>query len=106
MSWGHLSISAISQLLLARFGSNFKQRVLGPYTTDYKCQKLLTMTENLRAMRELGLDTSHAAKLGTQCYSLANKCASFFLKDNLLGGITYKANYFFKFFPEYTEQYV
>ena len=35
MSWGHLSISAISQLLLARFGSNFKQRVLGTYTTDY-----------------------------------------------------------------------
>ena len=37
MSWGHLSISAISQLLLARFGSNFKQRVLGTYTTDYNC---------------------------------------------------------------------
>ena len=35
MSWGHLSISAISQLLLARFGSNFKQMVLGTYTTDY-----------------------------------------------------------------------
>ena len=35
MSWGHLSISAISQLLLARFGSNFKQRVLGTNTTDY-----------------------------------------------------------------------
>ena len=31
MSWGHLSISAISQLLLVRFGSNFKQRVLGTY---------------------------------------------------------------------------
>ena len=37
MSWGHLSISAISQLLLARFGSNFKQRVLGTYTIDYNC---------------------------------------------------------------------
>ena len=35
MSWGHLSISAISQLLLARFGPNFKQRVQGTYTTDY-----------------------------------------------------------------------
>ena len=35
LSWGHLSISAISQLLLAQFGSNFKQRVLGTYTTDY-----------------------------------------------------------------------
>ena len=37
LSWGHLSISAISQLLLARFGSDFKQRVLGTYTTDYNC---------------------------------------------------------------------
>ena len=37
LSWGHLSISAISQLILARFGSNFKQRVLGTYTTDYNC---------------------------------------------------------------------
>ena len=37
MSWGHLSISAISQLLLARFGPNFKQRVQGTYTTDYNC---------------------------------------------------------------------
>ena len=37
MSWGHLSISAISQLLLVRFGSNFKQRVRGTYTTDYNC---------------------------------------------------------------------
>ena len=27
----------ISQLLLARFGSNFKQRVLGTYTTDNNC---------------------------------------------------------------------
>ena len=35
--WGHLSISAISQLLLARFGSRFKQRVLGTYITDYNC---------------------------------------------------------------------
>ena len=33
----HLSISAISQMILARFGSNFKQRVLGTYTTDYNC---------------------------------------------------------------------
>ena len=32
-----LSISAISQLLLAKFGSNFKQRVLGTYTTDFNC---------------------------------------------------------------------
>ena len=32
-----LSISAISQRLLARFGSNFKQRVLGTYKTDYNC---------------------------------------------------------------------
>ena len=31
------SISAISQLLLARFGPNFKQWVQGTYTTDYKC---------------------------------------------------------------------
>ena len=37
LSWGHLSISAIPQLLLALFGSNFKQRVLGTYTTDYNC---------------------------------------------------------------------
>ena len=37
MSRGHFSISAISQLLLARFWSNFKQRVLGTYTTDYNC---------------------------------------------------------------------
>ena len=37
LSCGHLSISAISQLLLARFGSNFKQRVLETYTTDYNC---------------------------------------------------------------------
>merc|ERR1711875_135502 len=37
LSWGHLSISAISQLLLARFESNFKQRVLGTYTTDHNC---------------------------------------------------------------------
>ena len=37
LSWGHLSISAISQLLLARFGPNFKQRVQGTYTTDYNC---------------------------------------------------------------------
>ena len=37
LSYGHLSISAISQLLLARFGSNFKQRVLGTYTTGYNC---------------------------------------------------------------------
>ena len=37
LSCGHLSISAISQLLLARFGSNFKQRVLGTYTTVYNC---------------------------------------------------------------------
>ena len=37
MSCGHLSISAISQMLLARFGSNIKQRVLGTYTTDYIC---------------------------------------------------------------------
>ena len=37
LSWGRLSISAISQLLLARFGLNFKQRVLGKYTTDYNC---------------------------------------------------------------------
>merc|ERR1711942_285933 len=35
LSWGHLSISAISQLLLAQFGSNFKQRVLGTNTTNY-----------------------------------------------------------------------
>ena len=35
MTWGHLSISAISQLLLARFGSNFKQRVLGTNTTTF-----------------------------------------------------------------------
>merc|ERR1711954_206802 len=37
MGWVHFSISAISQLLLARFRSNFKQRVLGTYTTDYNC---------------------------------------------------------------------
>ena len=37
MSLGHLSISAISQLLLARFGSNFKQKVLEIHTTDYNC---------------------------------------------------------------------
>ena len=30
---------AISQLLLARFWSNFKQRVLGAYTTDYNCHR-------------------------------------------------------------------
>ena len=38
LAWGHLSISAISQLLLVRFGPNFKQRVQGTYTTDYNCQ--------------------------------------------------------------------
>ena len=32
-----MSISAISQLLLVRFGSNFKQRVQGTYTTDSNC---------------------------------------------------------------------
>ena len=37
MSWANLSISAISQLLLVVFGSNFKQRVLGTFTTDYNC---------------------------------------------------------------------
>ena len=37
LSRQHLSISAIAQLFLARFGSNFKQRVLGTYTTDYNC---------------------------------------------------------------------
>ena len=37
LSWGHLSKSAISQRLLARFGSNLKQRVLGTYTTNYNC---------------------------------------------------------------------
>merc|ERR1711942_291781 len=37
LSWGYLSISAITQLLLARIGSNFKQRVLVTNTTDYNC---------------------------------------------------------------------
>ena len=37
LSRQHLSISAISQLLLARFGPNLKQRVQGTYTTDYNC---------------------------------------------------------------------
>ena len=37
LSWKHLTISAISQLLLDRFGSNFRQRVLGTFTTDYNC---------------------------------------------------------------------
>ena len=37
LSWGHLSISAMLQLLLALFGSNFKQRVLGIHTTDHNC---------------------------------------------------------------------
>ena len=32
-----LLCSAISQLLLARYGSNFKRRVLGTYSTDGKC---------------------------------------------------------------------
>ena len=31
------SMSAISQLLQARFGSNFKQSVMGTNTTDYNC---------------------------------------------------------------------
>ena len=31
------SQAAISQLLVARFGPNFKQRVLGTYTTDNNC---------------------------------------------------------------------
>ena len=31
------SQAVISQLLLARYGSNFKQRVLGTYITDYNC---------------------------------------------------------------------
>ena len=39
LSWGHLSISAISQLLQALFGLNFKQRVLGIHTTDYNCHQ-------------------------------------------------------------------
>ena len=34
LSWWHLSISAISQLLLARFWPNFKGRFLGPSLTD------------------------------------------------------------------------
>ena len=39
LSEGHLSISAISQLLLARFGSNFRQRVLVTYATEYNCPR-------------------------------------------------------------------
>ena len=53
LSWGHLSISisAISQLLLARFGSNFKQRVLGTYTTDYNCHHDICPGDNISAFR-------------------------------------------------------
>ena len=37
LSWWHLSISAISQLLLARFWPNFKGRFLGPFWTYPNC---------------------------------------------------------------------
>ena len=37
LSWRHLSISAISQLLLARFWPNFKGRFLGPFWTYPNC---------------------------------------------------------------------
>ena len=37
MSWRHLSILVISQLLLARFWPNFKGRFLGPSLTDVNC---------------------------------------------------------------------
>ena len=37
MSWQHLSISGISQLLLARFRPNFKGWLMGPSWTDSNC---------------------------------------------------------------------
>ena len=37
LSWRHLSISAISQLLLALFWPNFKGRFLGPFWTYSNC---------------------------------------------------------------------
>ena len=37
LSWRHLSISAISQLLLARLWPNFKDRFLGPFLTYSNC---------------------------------------------------------------------
>ena len=37
LSWGHLSISAKSQLLLVRYGSNFTGRFLGTSRTDSNC---------------------------------------------------------------------
>ena len=37
LTWRHLSILAISQLLLARFWPNFKGRFLWPFLTDANC---------------------------------------------------------------------
>ena len=37
MSWRHLSISGISQLLLIRFSPNFKGRIFGPCLKDANC---------------------------------------------------------------------
>ena len=37
LSWQHLSMSRISQLLLARFRPNFKSWLMGPSWTDSKC---------------------------------------------------------------------
>ena len=37
MSWSHLSISGVFQLLLTRFRPNFKGRFLGPSLTDANC---------------------------------------------------------------------
>ena len=37
VTFAHNSTSAISQLLLNRFWSNFKQRFLGTYATEYYC---------------------------------------------------------------------
>ena len=38
LSWWHLSISGISQLLLTQFWWNFKGRFLGTFRTDSNCQ--------------------------------------------------------------------
>ena len=37
LSWRHLSISGISQLLLIRFSPNFKGKIFGPCLKDANC---------------------------------------------------------------------
>ena len=43
LSWWHLSISGISQLLVTRFWPNFKGRFLGPSLTDVNCHGIICL---------------------------------------------------------------